>query len=155
MVTYQRIVCYNETMPHKDVHDRREYQKKYQREWRKNNPDKVKEIISRWYWQNRDAKISKTVQSNKRRYHELRIITLERYGGKCACCGENTYEFLTIDHINNDGKNERKIMNNYAGRIYGYLANAEYQPKKYQILCWNCNLAKEKYGLCPHQRKES
>ena len=142
-------------MPQKDIIKRREYQKKYQKEWREKNPEKLFKIQSGWYWRNREYKISKTVENNRKRYHELRTIALDKYGGKCVCCGEDTYEFLTIDHINNDGKEDRKIFNNYAGRVYGYLVQALYQPEKYQILCWNCNLAKEKYGLCPHQKKES
>lgn len=139
-------------MPYKDPEKLRKYQNEYQKKWRKDNPDKWKSIQSGWYWKNRESKLSKTVTRNRERYHTIRVIALEKYGNKCACCGEKTYEFLTIDHINNDGKYERKKFNNYAGRIYGYLAQAEYQPEKYQILCWNCNLAKEKYGKCPHQK---
>lgn len=34
--------------------------------------------------------------------------TLDIYGNKCVCCGETNWQFLTIDHINNDGKKTKK-----------------------------------------------
>ena len=39
---------------------------------------------------------------NTRTKNKERII--EAYGGKCECCGESIFEFLTIDH-----RNGRKI----------------------------------------------
>lgn len=88
------------------------------------------------------------------RYHRQKLIALGMYGGKCVCCGEQDIDFLTIDHIKNDGAKERKMMNNQSGKIYGYLIRHKLQPKKYQILCWNCNLAKEKHKICPHQKRK-
>lgn len=86
-----------------------------------------------------------------RKYHlENRKKAIEHYGGKCVCCGEDTYEFLCIDHINNDGHLERK-----AGKSTRNLYNIFRQgifPKHYQLLCHNCNMAKGFYGKCPHQK---
>jgi hypothetical protein len=47
----------------------------------------------------------------QRRYEALRRTVLERYSNgvfRCACCGESRFEFLTLDHVNNDGKHHRR-----------------------------------------------
>jgi len=90
-------------------------------------------------------------EANKKR----RIIVLEYYSGKlpkCACCGESTYEFLSIDHINGGGNKHRKEMgmkNGKGGNIYHWLIKNNF-PEGYQVLCHNCNMAKGFYGICPH-----
>lgn len=75
------------------------------------------------------------------------------YGGSCVCCGEMTYEFLTIDHKNNDGNKERKIRG-HSVRGYGFYLWLIKQgfPDSYQLLCFNCNAAKAFFGRCPHAR---
>lgn len=74
-------------------------------------------------------------------------MVLEHYGGKCACCGEDEWKFLTIDHINNDGAAHRRVVKTY---ITGWLIKNNFPPG-FQILCHNCNFTKEAYGGCPHQ----
>lgn len=84
--------------------------------------------------------------ANKR----LRVAALNRYSNndpKCACCGERTYEFLAIDHINGNGKEHRQQVGN--SNIYNALRKEGY-PEGYQVLCHNCNSAKGFYGRCPH-----
>jgi 5-methylcytosine-specific restriction endonuclease McrA len=89
-------------------------------------------------------------------YHrKMRELALEHYGKKCTCCGESIYEFLEIDHINNDGAKHRKEMNhgkNKGGNIYKWLHTQNY-PDGFQTLCSNCNNAKGRWGECPHKRK--
>lgn len=82
-----------------------------------------------------------------------RLLVLEHYGNKCACCGEAQYEFLAIDHIDGNGNAHRKAISNGRknGHIYGWLIKNEF-PKGFQILCHNCNLAKGFYGVCPHSK---
>jgi hypothetical protein len=82
----------------------------------------------------------------------LREEVLEAYGNRCTCCGEDTLEFLTIDHIHNDGHLERKMMRQ--GKFYSELKKRNFPRDRYQILCWNCNAAKAYYGVCPHKRKQ-
>ena len=86
---------------------------------------------------------------------ETRIKVLKYYSGenpKCACCGESTYEFLSIDHENNDGyihRRQQKISN-----IVRWLIQNNF-PKGFQVLCHNCNLAKGFYGTCPHLKNRT
>lgn len=73
------------------------------------------------------------------------------YGGRCSCCHESRFEFLTLDHVNNDGKAERSLRGR---QIYQRLIRENF-PDGYQILCYNCNCAKGIYGICPHSWAET
>lgn len=77
-----------------------------------------------------------------------RADALARYGDKCACCGETTYEFLCIDHINGGGARQRRETKKH---IYHWLKQAGWPTQGFQVLCHNCNLAKGFYGQCPHR----
>jgi hypothetical protein len=74
---------------------------------------------------------------------------IEAYGGKCRCCGESTYEFLAIDHLDNDGAKDRKV-NGRGAKLIGRIIRAGFPPR-YQVLCHNCNLAKAFHSRCPHE----
>ena len=79
-----------------------------------------------------------------------RYKIIEHYSkGKfeCACCGETMYEFLSIDHINNDGAEHRKKIGT---NIMGWLIKNNF-PEGFQILCMNCNYGKRFTGICPHK----
>ena len=69
------------------------------------------------------------------------------YGGECACCGQSDPQTLQIDHVNGNGSAHRKTIR--AGDIYAFLAARDVSPD-YQILCANCNRAKQVLGACPH-----
>lgn len=95
---------------------------------------------------------------NKKYRERIKRECIEHYGGtppKCACCGEDEYEFLTIDHIFNDGTAERKKFTNGGHHNYRFIKNNNF-PERYQILCYNCNCARGKRnndGICPHKKK--
>lgn len=79
-------------------------------------------------------------------------IVLNHYGRACVCCGEDTFEFLTLDHKNNDGaEHRRQIAPNGIkdGSVYRWLIKNGFPPIV-QTMCMNCNWAKGKYGECPH-----
>lgn len=78
-----------------------------------------------------------------------RLAALDAYGGECSCCSENRYEFLTIDHVNNDGASHRKEF----GEAIGSWLKKNGYPAGFQVLCMNCNWAKGRYGECPHERE--
>ncbi len=70
----------------------------------------------------------------------------------CACCGEMQPEFLALDHINNDGSAERKIVRRLGSSFY-YLLVKKGLPAGYQVLCQNCNMSKAKHGECVHKTR--
>ncbi len=79
------------------------------------------------------------------------------YGGyKCNCCGETIKQFLSIDHINNDGAKHRKELTGDSRRgggnnLYIWLKRNKY-PAGFQVLCMNCNCGKYRNGgVCPHK----
>ena len=109
--------------------------------WRATNPEKVKAITKR----SRQKNMPRALATNRAYARRCRLAALQLYGNRCACCGEATEQFLTFDHINNNGKSDRQS----AVGLYRRLLRE--QPKDIQILCWNCNCAKGKYGICPHK----
>jgi len=84
----------------------------------------------------------------------IRKETVDHYGGKCACCGEHNLVFLSIDHLNNGGGEERKriVGKNSGGRKFYARLKRQGYPGGYQVLCYNCNAAKFRLGKCPHQQ---
>lgn len=69
---------------------------------------------------------------------------------KCRCCGERRMEFLTMDHISNDGAEHRRQIGRTPQNLYKWIIDNNF-PKGFQVLCFNCNCAKEYSGYCPHQ----
>ena len=95
-------------------------------------------------------------KNNPRKRERQRVYRLAvrdkvftHYGGKCTCCGEFRIEFLTLDHIMEDGATHRKTGVGASNLIM--WAQARNYPNTIQILCWNCNHAKHIYGECPHK----
>ena len=56
---------------------------------------------------------------------------------KCACCGEDHIELLTIDHIHGEGK-----KHTYSNFKTFYKQMVKSKGPQLQILCWNCNIQK-------------
>lgn len=83
-----------------------------------------------------------------------KLLVFGHYGNKCQCCGEVQQEFLTIDHINNDGSKQRK-QNRSQCHIYRWIIKNGF-PQDLQILCYNCNMGKARNrGMCPHKKVNS
>lgn len=110
-------------------------------EWRTTHREEINEYARKYKAEHREEGIAKR--------RKLRQEVLEHYGGKCVCCGETTYEFLTFDHISGNGAEHRK--NTKAKRLGDWLRINDY-PSGFQVLCYNCNCAKGQGGTCPHQK---
>lgn len=129
--------------------------KAYCKQYYQRNKDRLKQQVKAYREANVDKARAASNRSNKLRWQEVKLAVLTRFGGKCECCGETGIEFLTVDHINNDGNAHRKVMKSTFGGIYGWLAKNGYPKDGLQLLCWNCNMAKRaNNGVCPHQRPE-
>jgi hypothetical protein len=100
---------------------------------------------SRWY-----CRKCLTRDSSTRRSREMRATAIRAYGGEspaCVCCGETQPAFLTLDHVNNGGRAHRREKGNQG--VYHELRKGGYPPG-FQILCFNCNMARGWYSSCPH-----
>ena len=81
-----------------------------------------------------------------------RLIALERYGGKCACCGIIEHEFLAIHHLEGGGGKHHAELRKEGITMIDFLRKNNYPPG-FGILCHNCNCAKGFYGYCPHEKE--
>jgi hypothetical protein len=114
----------------------KEIHRKRSAKWREDNPDKWLEMMR---------------ESNRRQRERLRKEMIDAYGGKCACCGETEALFLELDHVNNDGAEDRK-ENGYGVKLMCRLKKKGWPKDRYQILCSNCNQGKNRNGgICPHK----
>lgn len=89
-------------------------------------------------------------ERNNKRNRYLRLLVLQHYGGtppKCACCGESQVEFLSLDHINGGGRQQRRTIKI---RWWEWLLRNGL-PDGFRVLCHNCNQAIGIYGYCPHE----
>lgn len=95
-------------------------------------------------------------EKSRQKHLNLKKQVVMGYGGICQCpgCGVAEFEFLTIDHVHNDGAQERRLLKSKAvgASLYKRLIKEEFPKERYQLLCFNCNCAKEFYGKCPHQK---
>jgi hypothetical protein len=145
----------------------KEERRAYAKEYRKNNPIKYKQAI-RTSESKKPEYYKKLVKEGGKRirdaHRELVISHYSKGTNKCRCCGEIIFDFLTIDHIKNDGAQHRKELGltfkqgnklkTYAGdRFYNWLIKNEF-PKGLQVLCMNCNFSKGKTGTCAHKRRK-
>ena len=90
---------------------------------------------------------------SKKYYDRKKTEVFSHYGNECRCCGETEINFLSIDHVNNDGHLEiRSSGSRISGvHLYPKLVKAGF-PETYQLLCMNCNFGKRmNNGVCPHE----
>jgi len=95
-------------------------------------------------------------ESTKKYRKKIRKEVIDKYGGKCVCCGETELLFLTIDHKNNDGNLERiEMSGDQSGSSMKFFFKIRKEPirEDLQILCFNCNLGRSMNdGICPHHK---
>lgn len=96
----------------------------------------------------RQRRNQRTAEYRQKETVRLRRIVLDAYGARCACCGEDIEEFLTIDHVQGDGWKEGR---KYRRDRWLRLIIKRNFPSNYQILCYNCNCAKGNGSHCPHE----
>ena len=94
---------------------------------------------------------SDCIRRRQSRYRRIKDEVFATYGGYvCACCGETIKKFLTIDHINNDGKQHRQRVGK--SRVLYYWLHDNGFPPGFQVLCFNCNCGRQlNGGVCPHR----
>ena len=118
------------------------------RRWKKtpHGAKKVKEYAKKYRAKHKALLSNKqSIYMRKKRKILVELMGKRSREGKpaCKCCGEDNLIYLQVDHVNNDGY-EDKNGNTWRNKttVNQYLEN----PKKYQLLCANCNYAKHKNG---------
>lgn len=99
----------------------------------------------------KDADQVRSILHAARTYRELKYEIFDEYGGECACCHLSDWRFLTIDHVYNDGASHRKEIGGRTRNLLKWLKQHNFPKDRFQLLCWNCNMAKARNGgVCPH-----
>lgn len=137
---------------------RREWNRALGAKYRKLHPERAKETKRRTMEKYRERYRAKAHESWVRRTDEVRRKVFGHYSNGtfvCACCGESEHDFLTIDHVNNDGAKHRMELfgrNNAGGyNLYCWLIRKGF-PFGFAVLCMNCNFSKGKHGVCIHSK---
>ena len=124
---------------------------------KKKNREYSKKNFKIYYHNNKEKMRIKNREKYKKHgmpyYHRRRILIYDEYGNECSCCGERNQLFLTLDHVNNDGKKHKdKTGRRLSGnRLYDWIIINNF-PDIIQLLCYNCNMGKARNkGICPHQ----
>jgi predicted transcriptional regulator len=154
----QRLIRDGLTAAQRHYRNNKEKCKEAKKKWDKKHPNYPNEYYLKHRRlindnNNRRRQVYNPLYKGKERRRRLKIKldVINGYGGKCACCGEIRVDFLTIDHINNDGKEDRKKFGRSANKLYRWLIANNF-PEGYQILCMNCNFSKYlNKGKCIHQ----
>lgn len=76
-----------------------------------------------------------------RLYLDLRKRVIDGYGGMCAECGYLDHRAMHIDHVNNDGAEERRRRGVVGIQLLRKIIAHDF-PADYQLLCANCNTIK-------------
>jgi hypothetical protein len=112
--------------------------------WRVANPDLV-----RYYSRNHARKMSKIVRREVIGYYSKGTFA-------CMCCGESEFDFLAIDHVSGNANriSKEQGLPRAGNHFYKWLFKNNF-PDGYETLCANCNLSKEKHGICVHKTNGS
>ena len=95
------------------------------------------------------ACLNRQAKNQAHRAANLKLEVFNHYGGPVCAeedCHETDIDVLTLDHINEDGAKERRLLKDLYGiakgnRFYVYLKKNNY-PSGYQVLCMNHNWKK-------------
>ncbi|KKN03084.1 hypothetical protein LCGC14_1111110 [marine sediment metagenome] len=118
------------------------------------NPEKFRQTKRTW----KEANPLRQKEIDKRSRLKLKSDALNAYSNGnpvCVCCGETEFEFLCLDHIENDGYKQRGVTGK-GNSFYFWLRKNKYpQHLKVQVMCFNCNWSKKLGGVCIHKRNNS
>ena len=73
----------------------------------------------------------------------LREQILAGYGAVCARCKETDKRVLEIDHMKDNGAEERRKFKRNYNKLHKSIIKRNFPKDEYQLLCKNCNWLKE------------
>lgn len=136
---------------------RREWDRAHSEDWRVKHPETAKSTQRRAIEKDPERYASMQRLWSARYIARVKRLVLGRYSNEtlsCSCCGESNLDLLTLDHINNDGAEERRGLfgiHRFGGSsFYRTLIKRDFPPG-YAVLCMNCNWSKGKHDICVHQ----
>jgi hypothetical protein len=97
------------------------------------------------------AKNRRAAVKLRTKFKQMVVVYYSNGKGACVCCGETQLEFLSIDHINNDGREDRQQHKSWVGSQFYYWLVRNNFPPGYQIMCLNCNVSRGRHGVCVHK----
>ena len=124
------------------------------KKWRENNHDRACEISRKYYhegggkqkikewWKKHPERTYDYMKRYFAKVGTYRDKLVKILGTKCAECGCSDMRCLQIDHINNDGYNDRKRFKTINSFYIFYVKHPKEAKKQLQILCANCNWIK-------------
>lgn len=138
-------------MPFADPMKRRQYAREWARRDYKKNPERRKAAAKKHVLKYPERKRARTRKWYKQYYRKWKALVFNAYGNVCACCGESNPQFLTVDHVNRDGKSHRRQRSGSYGVLQDVVKRG--YPKEFRLLCMNCNWGTRMGNTCPHQQK--
>ena len=132
-----------------------EHNRTQMRNWRTKNPERYRELLRLSYYRHHESRKERMRNHNRK----LKLEVLSHYANGflgCVCCKTEYGEFLTLDHIENDGHIHRRklfgVNMGMAGQaLYMKLKQLGYpETPRLQILCFNCQTMKWAKEPCIH-----
>ncbi len=125
------------------IKDKSQYQTLcYNCNWKKH----LANLKSKWKYEKMNIRLRRIANNRK-------LKCISHYSNnlnKCCQCGNSDMEVLCLDHINNDGNEQRKQLNNGKNKggaaFYRWLIKNNY-PSQLQVLCLNCNINKQRMAF--------
>ncbi len=144
-----------------------EYHRIYNNKARKLHPKRFKAYAKKSYLKNKEknnqisrdyhAKNRERIsQQIKKKNQLIKLQVFNHYSNgmiKCNCCAVVEIDFLTLDHINGGGTQQRKLTK--GTQLYRWVIKNKF-PEGFQVLCFNCNCGrglKQNKGVCPHKKE--
>ena len=117
----------------------RERQRGYYRKWYEANKEEARKKKRRLMRKYRAESPERYREQTRRAKRKLKDAVFDIYGRECVRCGFTDVRALTLDHILNNGAEERKELGERG--VYR-RATEKHRPDEYQTLCMNCQFIK-------------
>jgi hypothetical protein len=124
--------------------DKKEKERARYRKWYEANKEHARKMKRERMREYRAANQEHYRKVSNKSTKKLKDSVFTMYGNKCAICGFTDRRALTLDHVLNNGAQERQELGERG--VYR-RAIEKYRPHEYRILCMNCQfIERHKHG---------